>query len=68
MQDFLPTCRTQSNAGDDAARQTVLGKANGLANQFNNTDKFLRDMDNGVNQQISDTAQQINSYGQQTPS
>ena len=34
-------------------------------NQFNNTDKFLRDMDNGVNQQISDTAQQINSYGQQ---
>ncbi|MFX2481842.1 flagellar hook-associated protein FlgK [Serratia marcescens] len=66
MQDFFTNLQNLvSNAGDDAARQTVLGKANGLVNQFNNTDKFLRDMDNGVNQQISDTAQQINSYGQQ---
>ena len=66
MQDFFTNLQnTVSNAGDDAARQTVLGKANGTVNQFNNTDKFLRDMDNGVNQQISDTAQQINSYGQQ---
>ncbi|OFB47815.1 flagellar hook-associated protein FlgK [Serratia marcescens] len=66
MQDFFTNLQNLvSNAGDDAARQTVLGKANGLVNQFNNTDKFLRGMDNGVNQQISDTAQQINSYGQQ---
>lgn len=66
MQDFFTNLQNLvSNADDDAARQTVLGKANGLVNQFNNTDKFLRDMDNGVNQQISDTAQQINSYGQQ---
>lgn len=66
MQDFFTNLQNLvSNAGDDAARQTVLGKANGLVNQFNNTDKFLRDMDSGVNQQISDTAQQINSYSQQ---
>ncbi|MBH2912189.1 flagellar hook-associated protein FlgK [Serratia marcescens] len=66
MQDFFTNLQNLvSNAGDDSARQTVLGKANGLVNQFNNTDKFLRDMDSGVNQQISDTAQQINSYSQQ---
>ncbi|WP_413504325.1 flagellar hook-associated protein FlgK [Serratia grimesii] len=66
MQDFFTNLQNLvSNSGDDAARQTVLGKANGLVNQFNNTDKYLRDMDSGVNQQISDSAQQINSYSQQ---
>ncbi len=66
MQDFFSNLENLvSNAGDDAARQTVLGKANGLVNQFNNTDKYLRDMDSGVNQQLSDSATQINSYSQQ---
>ncbi|MGB8667266.1 MAG: flagellar hook-associated protein FlgK [Serratia inhibens] len=66
MQDFFSNLQNLvSNAGDDAARQTVLGKANGLVNQFNNTDKYLRDMDSGVNQQLSDSALQINSYSQQ---
>jgi flagellar hook-associated protein 1 FlgK len=66
MQDFFSNLENLvSNAGDDAARQTVLGKANGLVNQFNNTDKYLRDMDSGVNQQLSDSANQINSYSQQ---
>lgn len=66
MQDFFSNLQNLvSNAGDDAARQTVLGKANGLVNQFNNTDKYLRDLDSGVNQQLSDSAQQINSYSQQ---
>ncbi|MGO2465961.1 MAG: flagellar hook-associated protein FlgK [Serratia proteamaculans] len=66
MQDFFTNLQNLvSNSGDDSARQTVLGKANGLVNQFNNTDKYLRDMDSGVNQQIGDSAQQINSYSQQ---
>lgn len=66
MQDFFSNLENLvSNAGDDAARQTVLGKANGLVNQFNTTDKYLRDMDSGVNQQLSDSANQINSYSQQ---
>ncbi|CAI0780571.1 Flagellar hook-associated protein 1 [Serratia liquefaciens] len=66
MQDFFSNLENLvSNAGDDAARQTVLGKANGLVNQFNNTDKYLRDMDSGVNQQLNDSANQINSYSQQ---
>lgn len=66
MQDFFTNLQNLvSNSGDDAARQTVLGKANGLVNQFNNTDRYLRDMDSGVNQQIGDSAQLINSYSQQ---
>jgi len=66
MQDFFTNLQNiVSHPVDDPSRQTVLGKANGLVNQFNNTDKYLRDMDSGVNQQISDSAQQINSYSQQ---
>lgn len=66
MEDFFKNLQNVvSNAGDDAARQTVLGKANGLVNQFNNADKYLRDMDAGVNQQLSDSATQINTYSQQ---
>ncbi|KFK93475.1 MULTISPECIES: flagellar hook-associated protein FlgK [unclassified Serratia (in: enterobacteria)] len=66
MEDFFKNLQNLvSNAGDDAARQTVLGKANGLVNQFNNADKYLRDMAAGVNQQLSDSATQINNYSQQ---
>ncbi|AHG22052.1 flagellar hook protein FlgK [Chania multitudinisentens RB-25] len=66
IEDFFKNLQNVvSNAGDDAARQTVLGKANGLVNQFNNTDKYLRDMDAGINQQLRDSAIQINNYSQQ---
>ncbi|MFL4555312.1 flagellar hook-associated protein FlgK [Yersinia kristensenii] len=66
MQDFFSNLQNLvSNAGDDAARKTVLGKAEGLVNQFQNADKYLRDMDNGVNQKISDSAVQINNYAEQ---
>ncbi|CNG25612.1 flagellar hook-associated protein FlgK [Yersinia kristensenii] len=66
MQDFFNNLQNLvSNAGDDAARKTVLGKAEGLVNQFQNADKYLRDMDNGVNQKISDSATQINNYAEQ---
>ncbi len=66
IEDFFKNLQNVvSNAGDDAARQTVLGTANGLVNQFNNADKYLRDMDVGVNQQLSESATQINNYSQQ---
>ncbi|MHA7846413.1 flagellar hook-associated protein FlgK [Serratia sp. D1N4] len=66
MEDFFKNLQNLvSNAGDDAARQSVLGKASGLVNQFNNADKYLRDMAAGVNQQLSDSATQINTYSQQ---
>ncbi|MDF7679664.1 flagellar hook-associated protein FlgK [Enterobacteriaceae bacterium ESL0689] len=66
LQDFFTNLQNLvSNPGDDAARRTVLGQANGLVNQFNNIDKYLRDMNSGVNQQINDTALQINSYSKE---
>ncbi|WP_404273162.1 flagellar hook-associated protein FlgK [Yersinia similis] len=66
MQDFFSNLQNLvSNAGDDAARKTVLGKAEGLVNQFQNADKYLRDMDNGVNQKITESAAQINNYAEQ---
>ncbi|WP_233963428.1 flagellar hook-associated protein FlgK [Pectobacterium versatile] len=57
-----------SNAGDSATRQTVLGKAEGLVNQFKVTDKYLRDMDSGLNTQIQSTVGQINTYTDQIAS
>lgn len=66
IQDFFKNLQNVvSNAGDDAARQTVLGKADGLVNQFNNVDRYLRDLDSGINQQLSNSAIQINNYSQQ---
>ncbi|UYA61053.1 flagellar hook-associated protein FlgK [Pectobacterium colocasium] len=57
-----------SNSGDSSTRQTVLGKAEGLVNQFKVTDKYLRDMDSGLNTQIQSTVGQINSYSNQIAS
>ncbi|CFQ87075.1 flagellar hook-associated protein FlgK [Yersinia frederiksenii] len=66
MQDFFSNLQNLvSNAGDDAARKTVLGKAEGLVNQFQNADKYLRDMDNGVNQKITESVTKINNYADQ---
>ncbi|WP_145568855.1 flagellar hook-associated protein FlgK [Yersinia mollaretii] len=66
MQDFFSNLQNLvSNAGDDAARKTVLGKAEGLVNQFQNADKYLRDMDTGVNQKITESVTKINNYSEQ---
>ncbi|QCR35788.1 flagellar hook-associated protein FlgK [Nissabacter sp. SGAir0207] len=54
-----------SSPDDDAARQTVLGSASALANQFKSTDQYLQDLDSGVNQQIKDNVSQVNNYAQQ---
>ncbi|WP_431221954.1 flagellar hook-associated protein FlgK [Serratia sp. L9] len=66
IEDFFKNLQNVvSNPGDDSAAETVLGSANGLVNQFNNADKYLRDMDVGVNQQLSESATLINNYSQQ---
>lgn len=54
-----------SNAEDPAARQTVLGKADGLVNQFKTNDQYLRDQDAQVNTAISTSVDQINNYAKQ---
>ena len=63
MQDFFTSLQTLvSNAEDPASRQTLLGKADGLVNQFKVTDQYLRDQDKQVNLSISSSVDQINNY------
>ncbi|RTO71089.1 flagellar hook-associated protein FlgK [Enterobacter hormaechei] len=66
LQDFFKSLQTLvSNAEDPAARQTVLGKADGLVNQFKTNDQYLRDQDAQVNTAISTSVYQINNYAKQ---
>lgn len=66
LQDFFKSLQTLvSNAEDPAARQTVLGKADGLVNQFKVNDQYLRDQDSQVNTAIATSVDQINNYAQQ---
>ncbi|MBB1199705.1 flagellar hook-associated protein FlgK [Enterobacteriaceae bacterium 89] len=69
LQDFFSSLQTLvSNAEDPAARQSVLGKAQGLVNQFKSTDQYLRDQDKQVNGAIASSVAQINNYSQQIAS
>ncbi len=66
MQKFFTGLQTlTSNSGDSAARQAVLGQAQGMTAQFNSSAKYLADMSNGVNQQITDNVNQINNFATQ---
>ncbi|MEQ4770552.1 flagellar hook-associated protein FlgK [Enterobacter hormaechei] len=66
LQDFFKSLQTLvSNAEDPAARQTVLGKADGLVNQFKTNDQYLRDQDAQVNTAITTSVDQINNYAKQ---
>ena len=66
LQDFIKSLQTLvSNAEDPAARQTVLGKADGLVNQFKTNDQYLRDQDSQVNTAIASSVEQINNYAKQ---
>lgn len=69
VQDFFSSLQTLvSNAEDPAARQTVLGKAAGVVNQFKVADQYLRDQDKQVNLSITSTVDQINNYTSQIAS
>lgn len=66
LQDFFKSLQTLvSNAEDPAARQTVIGKADGLVNQFKTNDQYLRDQDAQVNTAIATSVDQINNYAKQ---
>ena len=66
LQDFFKSMQTLvSNAEDPAARQTVIGKADGLVNQFKTNDQYLRDQDSQVNTTITTSVDQINNYAKQ---
>ncbi|HEJ0179410.1 MULTISPECIES: flagellar hook-associated protein FlgK [unclassified Citrobacter] len=69
LQDFFSSLQTLvSNAEDPAARQALIGKADGLVNQFKTTDQYLRDQDKQVNIAIGSSVEQINNYTKQIAS
>lgn len=69
MQDFFTSLQTLvSNAEDPAARQALIGKSDGLVNQFKTTDQYLRDQDKQVNTAIGASVDQINNYSKQIAS
>ncbi|HBH7006959.1 flagellar hook-associated protein 1 [Citrobacter freundii] len=69
LQDFFTSLQTLvSNAEDPAARQALIGKADGLVNQFKTTDQYLRDQDKQVNTAIKASVDQINNYSKQIAS
>ncbi|AUV00789.1 flagellar hook-associated protein FlgK [Phytobacter ursingii] len=66
LQGFFSSVQTLvSNAEDSSSRQSVLGKADGLVNQFKVADQYLRDQDKQVNTSISSSVDQINNYTSQ---
>lgn len=66
LQGFFSSLQTLvSNAEDPASRQSLLGKADALVNQFQTTDQYLRDQDKQINISISSSVDQINSYTKQ---
>ncbi|AUY24900.1 MAG: flagellar hook-associated protein FlgK [Mixta calida] len=66
LSDFFTTLQNVvSNADDPSARQTLMGKASGLVNQFKVTDQYLRNMDSSINTNVASSIQQINSYSSQ---
>ena len=66
LQDFFSSLQTLvSNSEDPAARQTLLGNAASLVNQFKVADQYLRDQDSQINSSISSSVSQINNYSKQ---
>lgn len=66
IQDFFSSLQTlSSNSSDSSARQAVLGKAQGLVNQFKVTDTYLANLDTSLNTSIKSSVEQINNYAKQ---
>lgn len=66
LQSFFTSLQTLvSNAEDPSARQTLIGQADGLVNQFKVTDQYLRDQDKQINLAVTSSVDQINNYTKQ---
>lgn len=66
LQDFFNSINTVSNAPESvAARQTMIGSAQSLANRLQALDSRLTEIRNGLNGQIGTSAASINSYAKQ---
>ncbi|BET96652.1 flagellar hook-associated protein FlgK [Xenorhabdus taiwanensis] len=66
MEDLFKSLNAlENNAEDSAARTTVLGKAEGLVNQFKDADQVLRKLDNDINVKIEQNVKDINKYAEE---
>jgi flagellar hook-associated protein 1 FlgK len=57
-----------NNPADPSARQQLIGSSQALANQFRSTDQYLTGLNANVNDQVSGSVDQINTYTQQIAS
>ncbi|APX93279.1 flagellar hook-associated protein FlgK [Halomonas sp. 1513] len=66
MQNFFSAMEDLAGSpSDPAARQGVLGAADTMSAQFRSFDRYLEDMQRGVNGQINDEVTQINNLTDQ---
>jgi len=64
LQDFFNSVHDVANEpGTVVTRQALLGAAQGLVGRFGMLDQRLGELRNGVNQQITSTVAQLNSFG-----
>lgn len=63
MQNFFAAVQSVANTpADTAARQQLISSAQSLASKFRSTDQYLTDINSSVNDQISGSVDQINTF------
>ncbi|OCG78447.1 flagellar hook-associated protein FlgK [Gilliamella sp. Nev6-6] len=62
---FASLKKLASNAGDAATKQTVISDLTSLTNQFNKTEKNLKNQIANVNTELSSNIDKVNTYTQQ---
>ena len=66
MQSLFTGVQAVANTpADPAARQQLISSAQALANQFRSMDEYLVGLNASVNEQVSGTVDQINTYAEQ---
>lgn len=66
LQDFFNSVSTVANAPESiAARQTMIGSAQSLVNRLQTLDQRVNEIRDGLNGQISNSVNLINSYAKQ---
>ena len=66
LQNFFSSVQSMgATTGSDPARQAVLSGASSMATRFNDIDGRLKELQSGVNSQITSTVNEINTYASQ---
>lgn len=69
MQGFFTAVQGVANTpADSAARQQLISSAQSLSNKFRSTDQYMSDLNDSVNDQITGSVSQINTYSSQIAS